>query len=189
PNCYWVLPNQLLAGEYPGAAEASATRERLAGLLALGIDCFVNLTAADELSPYHPALPPSAQHFHCPIPDHGLPTQREHMRDILQFINAQLKAGKRVYVHCRAGIGRTGTVVGCLLAERGFQGEAALEELNRLWRESPRSQSWRYIPETLDQADYVCQWRAERGARGRQAVEAGPAEPVLDLRQRFLGAL
>jgi ADP-ribosyl-[dinitrogen reductase] hydrolase len=189
PNSYWVIPGQLLAGEYPGGSDASATRERVASLLAAGIDCFINLTATDELPPYHTALPASAQHFHRPIPDHGLPTQREHMRDILQFVAGQLDAGKRVYVHCRAGIGRTGTVIGCLLAERGFAGEGALDELNRLWRQSPRSQTWRYVPETLDQADYVCQWRAERSRSGRGETGTSATEPTLDLRQRFLGAL
>ena len=192
PNCYWVLPGQLLAGEYPAGADAAATRERITALCAAGIDCFINLTGADELLPYHTALPAGLQHFQRSIPDHGLPTQREHMRDILQFITGQLEAGKKVYVHCRAGIGRTGTVIGCLLAERGFAGEAALEELNRLWRFSPRSQTWRYVPETLDQADYVCLWRAERGARGQRAGATGQSErtqPALDLRQRFLGTL
>ncbi|HXA93661.1 MAG TPA: ADP-ribosylglycohydrolase family protein [Steroidobacteraceae bacterium] len=189
PNSYWVLPRQLLAGEYPGGADAGATRERIAALLAAGVDCFIDLTAADELPPYHKALPASILYFQRPIPDHGLPAQREQMRDIVRFVSGQLEAGRRVYVHCRAGIGRTGTVIGCLLAERGFAGQAALEELNRLWRQSPRSQTWRYVPETLDQADYVCQWRAERGARVPAGAASGTPQPALDLRQRFLGAL
>ena len=39
---------------------------------------------------------------------------------------ARAGAGRRVYVHCRAGIGRTGTVIGCYLAEQGLDGPAAV---------------------------------------------------------------
>ena len=39
------------------------------------------------------------------------------MREILDCLDDALRSGRKVYVHCRAGIGRTGTVVGCLLVE------------------------------------------------------------------------
>ena len=35
-------------------------------------------------------------------------------------------------MHCQAGLGRTGTVAGCLLRELGFAGRDALDELVRL---------------------------------------------------------
>ena len=56
-NSYWVLPGQLLAGEYPGAAEPGTSRERIERLLAVGIDCFVDLTQEQELPPYADLLP------------------------------------------------------------------------------------------------------------------------------------
>jgi hypothetical protein len=37
PGSYWVVPEQFLAGEYPGEVDPEMTRWRLRGLLARGI--------------------------------------------------------------------------------------------------------------------------------------------------------
>ncbi|MGH8322482.1 MAG: ADP-ribosylglycohydrolase family protein, partial [Steroidobacteraceae bacterium] len=79
-----------------------------------------------------------------------------------------------VYVHCRAGIGRTGMVVGCFLVEHGLAGEAALEELNRLWQHCERSQIWGSVPETDEQTAYVRSWKT-RGV----FEERWPAAPAV----------
>ena len=59
------------------------------------------------------------------------PTVKE-MTEILDAIDASAKAGKVVYLHCAAGLGRTGVVVGCYLVRHGASGEEALEEIPRL---------------------------------------------------------
>jgi protein-tyrosine phosphatase len=69
-----------------------------------------------------------------------------------------LAANRCIYLHCRAGIGRTNLIVGCYLAEQGGDGKAALEHLNLLWRRSPRAAIWPKVPETPEQADYVRRW-------------------------------
>jgi hypothetical protein len=61
-------------------------------------------------------------------------------------------------VHCRAGIGRTGLIIGCYLAEQEASGKAALKTLNQLWRQSARSASWAQVPQTAEQADYIRHW-------------------------------
>ena len=57
-NAYWVQRDRWLAGEYPGGATREATRARLAALVALGIDTFVDLTTPGELPAYDAALAP-----------------------------------------------------------------------------------------------------------------------------------
>ena len=80
------------------------------------------------------------------------------MQQILSDIRAALSLGRCVYVHCRAGIGRTGLVIGCFLAEEEQNGKSALKRLNRLWRQSARAESWPKVPQTREQADYIRRW-------------------------------
>jgi len=54
------------------------------------------------------------------------------MKNISDTIDSALGMGHKVYIHCFAGIGRTGMVAACYLVQHGLSGEAALNELNRL---------------------------------------------------------
>jgi ADP-ribosyl-[dinitrogen reductase] hydrolase len=185
-NSYWVVPGKVLAGEHPGGTTIEATRERLQRLTAAGIECFMDLTEPSELKPYDPELPLSIEYLRKPIRDHGIPAQRGHMVEILDCIQDAVESGRCVYIHCRAGIGRTGTVVGCLLVERGLPGEAALDELNRLWQQSERSQNWGSVPETDAQVDFVRTWKPQLGlgtggaAPGVRATVFPKTLPALD---------
>jgi protein-tyrosine phosphatase len=164
PNSYWLIPGKLLGGEYPGGESEAQTRERVAALIGAGVNCFVNLTRPGELPAYSTALPAGTWYFHLPILDHGLPVNRPYMRQILFALGGALGAGRCVYVHCRMGIGRTGTVLGCQLVEQGLSGEEALDELNRAWLQCARAQRWSTIPETGEQRQYVVSWETDRGA-------------------------
>ena len=51
--CYWVEEGQLLAGEYPrDKDDEAASRAKLAALTKAGVNTFIDLTQAGELSPY-----------------------------------------------------------------------------------------------------------------------------------------
>lgn len=184
-NAYWVREGRWLAGEHPGGATREDTRARLAALSALGIDAWLDLTAPGELPAYEGELARGQLHIRKPIPDHGVPLEPEHMAEIIEVIDGLLADGRNLYLHCRAGIGRTGMVVGCHLAQHGRRGDAALDALNVLWAASPRARSWPSIPETGEQRDFVYRWPAI-------------LDPTLDddamaathaLRERFSGAL
>lgn len=200
PNSYWVVPGRVLAGEYPAAADIAETRQRLTHLIDAGVGCFLDLTQPDELAPYHAELPLRVEYLRKPITDHGIPADPRHMAEILDCLRQSISARRVVYLHCRAGIGRTGTVAGCLLVERGLSGDAALVELNRLWQVSARAAQWSTVPETAEQTDYVRAWTP-----GAIAPEPQPdplpepqADPLLEpqmlaavhgLRERFQGVL
>lgn len=182
-NSYWVLPGRMLAGEYPGVALDADTDERIDRLLQAGVDAFIDLTAPGELTPYQPRLPLSVEYDRRPIDDHGIPDNFQQMNEIVDLIADALRRQRTVYVHCRAGIGRTGMSVACHLAAGGLTGVAALEELNRLWPQSARSQRFVAVPETQQQAEFVHEWarsRASLVATSTPAPVAGPATAVFE---------
>jgi ADP-ribosylglycohydrolase len=182
---YWVIEDRLLAGRYPGGKTPKDTERRVQSLLAAGFDAFIDLTEPDELPPYDLYLPGSALYVRKPIPDHGVPRAAEHMAEIQSELDGALARGRRVYVHCRAGIGRTGTVIACHLIEQGMTPDAALIRLNELWQGNDRAATWPDVPETEEQRDYILAWAP--------AVDPTREPAVMDaartLRERFQGAL
>ena len=183
------MPGKLLAGEHPGAAAADDTSARLSRLLGAGVTCFIDLTQPDEIAPYDAGLPASVDYFRIPIPDRSVPSEPAQMADILGCVRGALREGRAVYLHCRAGIGRTGMTVGCLLAELGLSGEEALTELNRLWRQSAHSDEWPTVPQTEEQANYIRHWRPAEPSDGDPLLHPATLAAARGLRERFQGAL
>jgi predicted protein tyrosine phosphatase len=146
-NCYWVEPGRLLAGEYPS--------ERIRHVLAeAGITACVDLTEAGAMGSYDELLPGVAHHS-VPIGDFGVPADPE-MTRILDLVDRLLADGERVYVHCAAGIGRTGTVVGCYLVRHGTPNATALARLAEL--REPTGSSYT-SPEMPAQRALIERWR------------------------------
>lgn len=166
PNSYWVRPGELLAGEYPVDWHTTAPRSKLRQVLEAGVTYFLDLTEPGEhgLPPYTAwlqqeaaSLGRAAEHRRLPIQDRGTPTPEE-MARILDTLDTALAAGQTVYVHCYAGIGRTGAVVGCHLVQHGMGGEQALTEIARLRQGT--THDWVTSPETAAQRQMVRDWPA-----------------------------
>ena len=162
PDSYWVIPGELLAGEYPGVADEQLTRRRLQALLRLGIQVVIDMTEEGASRPYLPLLLEEAEGYEVdvryqriPIPDYSVP-DAETTRQALDLIDAARQAGQPVYLHCQGGIGRTGTVVGCYLVRQGLSGEQALQALADRRAGTP-SGMWR-SPETEEQVAWVLNW-------------------------------
>jgi len=173
---YWVEPGRFLAGEYPGKFEEELTRKRLDALIDAGFDTFIDLTQAGELFPYSHILLEQARaydvkvtHYRFAIGDFGLPTSKQ-MNEILDMIEQGLQAGRKIYLHCWGGIGRTGTTVGCYLVRQGKTAEEALEHLAAWWRGVPKSQVHPHSPETREQVNFIHSW-SQQDEKLRRALK------------------
>ncbi len=194
PATYWVVPGRLLVGEHPGSQSRADTMDRLRRFLVAGVTCFVDLTEPGELPSYEALLPFATpdgrrvEYLREPIRDHGVPAGPEIVQRVIAMIDDALDTGHVVYLHCRAGIGRSATVAGCWLATSG--GEASndpLAQLQVLWQQSERSRGWPVVPETDEQAQFVREWaaRATRPGASRGAVP----NVVLPVADRIRGML
>lgn len=158
-SSYWVEPRSLAAGAYPaGPAD-------LAALIAAGIRGFVDLTPPSLFGDYAAEAARLARQAGCevlhrrfPVTDFGVPPV-ETMRAILDAIDEWIAQRPAAYVHCHAGIGRTGTVVACWLVRHGRSPDAALAELERLRRLTRNAAA--ASPETDAQREFVAAWRPQ----------------------------
>lgn len=128
---YAELPNFGQVGErlYRGGQPLPGGVEKLA---ALGVNTIINLrrrdahTRAEEKA----ARSLGMRYFNLEMTAWGRPT-REEVGRVLEIIEAP-ESG-RVFVHCRDGVDRTGTIVACYrIAHEGWAADEAVAEARRL---------------------------------------------------------
>ena len=125
-----IEPGRLIAGRHPCALAAADAPVAVGDLIAEGVTLFVDLTGRGELEPYEAHIAPPTRYVSRPIRDFSVPT-REVLVDLLDEIDAELDRGGVVYLHCWAGCGRTGVVVGTWLVRHGAQPDEALRRVAR----------------------------------------------------------
>jgi len=127
-----------------------------------GVDLVVSLLTVDELEELdltHEADLSRAnglQFCEFPIPDLGVPYSLAAAQEVIDKLNASLAAGKKVAIHCRQGIGRSGLIATSLLVVAGVDPETAFREVSAA-RGLP-------VPETSEQSDWVLALSRECGA-------------------------
>ncbi len=150
-DCYWVWPGRFMAGSHPAGC--------LAALLAAGVDSFFDLTCSGPAQASYAAVLPAAARWHgFAITDYSVPGVAL-MRDIVDTLDAELVRGARLYLHCHAGVGRTGTALGCWLIEQGLSGPDALALIARKRSGLARLATMPRSPETEAQRSFVLRWR------------------------------
>jgi protein-tyrosine phosphatase len=148
-----IEKGRLVAGRHPCAWGPEDAPEEVRTLLAHGVTLFVDLTQEGELEPYEHLVPADVRYVRMPIRDFSVP-ERDGLTTILDVIDSEIRAGGLVYVHCWAGCGRTGVVVGSWLVRHGLDPREALARIA-----DARGAG---CPQTLEQRLMVLDWRAGR---------------------------
>ncbi|QTA85788.1 protein-tyrosine phosphatase family protein [Desulfonema magnum] len=164
-DSYWVIPGKVLAGEYPPQSMKKC-RAMLRCLLENSITFFMNFTEKGEkrLKSYETLLHEEADALRVSVEHHRIPIQDfktaepEKIRQIINLIDSALAKGHKVYIHCFAGVGRTGMIAGCYLVQHGLSSGEALSRLDHLKQGTGYERET--IPHTLKQRRVVQNWSA-----------------------------
>jgi hypothetical protein len=177
-NSYWVVPDEIIAGPFPGSDEEFSYKLRLRALFDSGIRAFINLQQIGEMGSgsrkYDEDYGKIFGHFlsqnnekeidggfirRFSIPDRDVPSI-ELMTKILNEIDMLKSKNIPMYIHCWGGIGRTGTVVGCWLIRHGLADRRnVIDEIFNLRKLCVESSCLVYrSPETETQEQFVLNW-------------------------------
>lgn len=148
----WIEQGRLVAGRHPCGWDPLDAPTEVRDLLAVGVTLFVDLTEEGELAPYAHLVAP-ARHVRIPVRDFTVPLE-EDLVHALDTIDAEIARGGIVFVHCWAGCGRTGVVVGCWLVRHGASPQEALTRVAEA-----RGLG---CPQTLEQRLAILGWTPER---------------------------
>ncbi|HYI73812.1 MAG TPA: protein-tyrosine phosphatase family protein [Gaiellaceae bacterium] len=144
-----VDPGRLIVGRHPCALAATDAPLAVRSLVDDGVTLFVDLTWRGELEPYEAQVQLPTRYVSRPIRDFSVPS-RQALVTLLDEIDAELDDGGAVYLHCWAGCGRTGVVVGAWLVRHGAEPAEALRRIADL--------RGRGCPQTTEQRALVLGW-------------------------------
>ncbi|MEN8199101.1 MAG: dual specificity protein phosphatase family protein [Thermodesulfobacteriota bacterium] len=132
----WIT-KQLAVGQAP------MSYEELDSIKEQGIGAIVNLCG--EFSDLHEIEEKAGfEVYHLPVHDECAP-ELEHMERALHWFDEAIYLNKKILVHCRHGIGRTGTFVSAYLLRRGL-GLKLAEKTLKTTRATPTNyQQWKLL--------------------------------------------
>ena len=128
----WVQNGRLAGSGYP------ASRSQVEWLVRAGINSILTLTIDPLPAEFTRGLEIITGHV--PMRDHQPPSTDDLGRAV-EFVEAQLEAGKVVLVHCLAGEGRTGCVLAAYLVRtKSLSADQAMAEVRKA---KPQFVEWR----------------------------------------------
>lgn len=160
PKLYWI------DGLWPGKLAISARprggdwlEDEISGWRRSGVDAVVSLLTPQEnrelqlgqesdLAQAH-----GLRFFSLAIEDRGVPANWEAASLAVAKAGEMLKQGRNVAVHCRQGIGRSGTIAAALLIKNGSTPDGALKLIGEA-----RGLT---VPETAEQREWLKKFAAQ----------------------------
>lgn len=130
----WLEPGLLAGCAQPGIS--AGLDSDLEALVRVGIKVVVTLTERPAATAAIEGW--GMESIHAPIPDQFPPTV-EQAHELCATVADRLKRGEATVFHCRAGKGRTGTLLACMAIWQGMAPEDAISytrSRNHKWIES-----------------------------------------------------
>jgi ADP-ribosylglycohydrolase/protein-tyrosine phosphatase len=194
----WIVPGRVGLTLAPGKRAPSALgapwerdlQSDLVRLATLGTSTLVSLVEEHELRALgipdllHVARALTIVVERFPIPDGAAPQDLAEVRRLVDSIVDRADRGEVVVIHCRGGLGRSGTIGGAVLVAMGHSVEEAFAILAEA--RGPR------CPENDLQRDFVRRFAEDVRARPVVRARAAEAEAALGLgrrAERFAGAV
>jgi protein-tyrosine phosphatase len=118
-----------------------------------GVDVVVSLLTPDEVASLELAeeerlCEANGIHFvSFPITDRSIPPSKSAAQELVTRLAKNFAAGKKIAVHCRQGIGRTGLIAASLLVHLGLDSDEAIQQISAA-RGCP-------VPETSEQKLWI----------------------------------
>lgn len=122
----WVIPGMVMCGPTPGMTgyfpiiPSMEYQVNMKNILDDGINTFVCLQ--EEVDPeksYRPLLSlfgkPDVRILHWPMKDNSTPINKSAFLKQLASLLDMIREGRKIYIHCAGGHGRTGMYTACLL--------------------------------------------------------------------------
>lgn len=154
-NSTYFIENKALFGPYPSEND-------IAYLESIGVKYFIDLTEKDKLSPYK--LSDKSVFIKYSIPDMKVPINSIEFSSLIVYLHdiiTKLSDDEKIYIHCRGGNGRSGTVVACLLTRFHSPYMSSLDALQLTTKYHSERKNlklkWKLMgsPQTSAQKNYV----------------------------------
>jgi len=176
PNCNYLFKvetnglssDAIMLGWFPTPNQEDGCG--IDAILATGRNVFVSLVSDEERKRYvdytiraRDKLP-FAIFFHHPIVDDNVPTNTDEFKCLIDTLAHLVKAGRKIYIHCVGGHGRSAVVVGCLLKTLGWEGGDSAKILKRIQEAHAERQNLPDYgsPRTQIQKDYIINFSSGR---------------------------
>lgn len=139
----FLVKDRFFAGTHPcyGYDETKYITAKLEQFANFGITHFVDLTEEGECKEYNDLLQPWQKHLRIPFHAKLTLTSFLEVRNVFLTIYDILEenSSNQVFLHCKYGLGRVGTVLGCMLADESDKNYPQVKkELDDLLSVSPR---------------------------------------------------
>jgi len=153
-SIYWIPHEEFSRlGIMPRPRGADWLEDEICSLRQQEVDVLVSLLTAEEIAELRldeeEALCKAAglQFLSFPIPDRSVPASHEMALQFSTELNRLYREGKKIVIHCRAGIGRASLIAASVLALQGHSIENAFNTIA-----TARGCS---VPDTAEQATWL----------------------------------